>query len=141
MNYHAWALFSAIAYGFAPPLIRYATSGTDAIPSDIAAAISNGIFVLMAFAVAIIGPTDIGDALTNPKMVPIAISGVIIGVSVLAYYRAIALGPVSVVTPIFAMYIVVTGLLGVAVLDEPLTAQKVLGVGFAVIAIYLLTNG
>lgn len=65
-------------------------------------------------------------------------AGAFLSVGIIAYYRALALGPVSVVVPIFGTFLVTSAAAGVVFLDEPLTARKVAGVALAVIAIYLV---
>jgi transporter family protein len=62
-------------------------------------------------------------------------------VGILSYYRALASGPVSVVTPIFGMFLVGTSILGVVFLDETLSTQKITGIGLAVVAVYLVATG
>jgi transporter family protein len=66
-------------------------------------------------------------------------AGVFLAVGILAYYRALALGPVSVVVPVFGLFLVTSSLVGVVALDEPLTARKGVGVLLALVAVYLVT--
>jgi transporter family protein len=46
---------------------------------------------------------------------------------------------VSVVVPVFGMFIVGSAAVGVVFLDESLTARKVVGVALAVVAVYLVS--
>jgi transporter family protein len=48
---------------------------------------------------------------------------------------------VSVVTPIFGMFLVGTSVLSVVFLDESMSLQQVAGIGLAVIAVYLVATG
>ena len=61
-------------------------------------------------------------------------------VAVLTLYMAIARGPVSVVMPIYGLNAMITALLGILVLHEPVSVPKVLGLVLAVVAIVLLSR-
>jgi len=110
---------------------------TSEVPSDVAVLISNLVLVAAAAAIVLVGEDPVRQYLIHPTAVYAYAAGLCLAVGILAYYRALALGPVSVVTPVFGLFIVISSALGVAVLDEPLTARKVAGVGLAVVAVYL----
>ena len=61
-------------------------------------------------------------------------------IAVLTLYLAIAKGPVSVVMPIYGLNAMVTAVLGIVVLHEPVTIPKVVGLVLAVVAIILLSR-
>jgi len=61
-------------------------------------------------------------------------------IAVLTLYLAIARGPVSVVMPIYGLNAMVTALLGIIVLHEPVTVPKMVGLVLAVVAIVLLSR-
>lgn len=134
MNYLLWALLALFAYTFVAPLMSVAT--TD-VPSDVAVIVSNTMLVIGAAAVVAVSQEPVTEYLTHPDAPYMYAAGICLAVGILAYYRALAMGPVSVVVPIFGMFIVTSSLIGVAVLDEPLTARKVAGIGFAALAVYL----
>jgi len=70
----------------------------------------------------------------EPGMVPFAIALGALGViSVAALYRGLALGPVAVVAPVVASYVVITVILVVIFLGERLTRNKVAGVACATV--------
>ena len=58
--------------------------------------------------------------------------------SLLAYYSAIAIGPVSVVTPIFGLNAMITALLGIFILREKVSVSRAFGFILALAAIVLL---
>ena len=60
-------------------------------------------------------------------------------IALLTIYVAITRGPVSVVMPIYGLNALVTALLGIVVLREKASLQRVLGLVFAVSAIVLLS--
>jgi transporter family protein len=45
--------------------------------------------------------------------------------------------PVSVVVAVYVPFIVTSSFTGSALLDEPLTARKIAGIAFAILAVYL----
>jgi transporter family protein len=68
------------------------------------------------------------------------IAGVLLGLSVTAYYLALSRGPISVVVPIFGLFIVSSSIAGVMLFGEALTPSRLLGIVFAVAAIYLVSR-
>lgn len=135
MNYLAYAFLGLVAYTFVAPLTKLATRD---IPSDVVAAVTNGMLVLAAFGVIAYTRKDFFSAFTHPDAKYMYAAGVMLAVGILAYYRALATGPVSVVVPIFGTFLVTSAAAGVVLLDEPLTARKVAGIGLAIIAVYLV---
>jgi transporter family protein len=139
MRYLPWALLALAAYSAVPPLMSAATNGTARIPSPVAALVSNAILVAgSALVVGYVG-YDIGGYLSSPKLPLVGAAGVFLTVGILSYYRALALGPVSAVTPVFGLFLVVSSVVGVTLLDEPFTARKAVGIALAVVAVYLVT--
>lgn len=140
MNYLPWALLALLAYSFVAPLMREATSGAGAVPSDVAALVANAVLVVATLGVIAVSEQSVVEHLTDPDMRLVLAAGVCLSVGILAYYRALARGPVSAVAPIFGLFLVVSSVVGVAVLDEPLTARKVVGVALAVVAVVLVAG-
>jgi transporter family protein len=138
MNYLPWALLGLAAYTLVAPLMKVATS---AIPSNVAVFISNIILVAAAAVVVVVGDESVAPYLTHPKAPYAYAAGLALAVGILAYYRGLAVGPVSVVTPVFGMFIVTSSLIGVVALGESLSVRKAAGVGFAVLAVYLTSTG
>jgi transporter family protein len=139
MQYLAWAVLALAAYSLVAPLMSVATTGSPKIPSDVAALVANAILVGATAALIVVSDLRVAPYLTHPKTPYVVAAGLALSVGILAYYRALAAGPVSVVTPIFGLFLVVSSLVGVAFLDEALTARKVAGVGLALVAVYLVS--
>jgi Predicted membrane protein len=136
MKYIVYAVVALVAYSVVPPLVDLAT---EEIPSNTAALISNSVLVVAALAVvAYTGEWDASN-LTGAHAVYAYAAGVFLAVGILAYYRALEVGPVSVVVPVFGMFIVGSAAVGVFFLDESLTARKIVGVALAVVAVYLVS--
>lgn len=134
MNYLLWALLALLAYTFVAPLMSIAT--TD-VPSDVAVIVSNTMLVIAAGAIIAFTREPVAEYLTHPDAPYMYAAGICLAVGILAYYRALSMGPVSVVVPIFGMFIVTSSLVGFVALDEPITLRKVTGIGFAIVAVYL----
>ncbi|ERH07684.1 MAG: putative membrane protein [Halonotius sp. J07HN4] len=139
MSYLPWAIVALVGYTLVPVLLRIATTGPDAVPSDVAVIISNTVLLLFATTIVIGTDQQVTTHLSSPKLWYVVAGGLCLAVGILAYYRALALGPVSVVTPVFGMFLVTSSVVGIAVLGEALTARKTVGIGLAVIAVYLVT--
>jgi bacterial/archaeal transporter family protein len=133
MNYLLWALVALLAYTFVAPLMSIATTE---VPSDVAVIVSNSMLVVAAGAVVAFSNEPVREYLTHPDAPYMYAAGICLAVGILAYYRALSMGPVSVVVPVFGMFIVTSSLVGFVALDEPITARKVAGIGFAVLAVY-----
>lgn len=139
MNYLPWALLALVAYTLVPVLMRVATTGSEAIPSDVATVISNTILVVAALVVVAGTGQRVTPHLGSSKLPFALAAGVFLAIGIIAYYRALALGPVSVVTPVFGLFLITSSVLGIAVLGESLTARKLAGISLAVVAVYLVT--
>ena len=136
MNYIGWSVVALLAYTLVAPLMKIATQS---IPSDVATAVSNTILVIVALAVVAAADHPVTEYLAHPKAPYMYAAGFCLAVGILAYYRALSMGPVSVVTPVFGLFLVTSSIAGVAVLDEPFTARKAAGIGFALLAVYFTT--
>lgn len=134
MNYLLWTLLGLLAYTLVPPLMKVATSE---IPPTVALLISNTILVVVTVAVVLVSDQSVAEHLTASKAIYAYGAGLALAVGILAYYTGLSMGPVSVVTPIFGMFLVTSSILGIAFLGETLTARKALGFAFAVAAVYL----
>jgi transporter family protein len=134
MRYLLWAILALVGYTLVPALVKLATRD---IPSDVVLLISNGILVVAAGSIVLLSDISVTQYLTHPQAIYAYGAGIALTVGIIAYYRALAAGPVSVVVPIFGMFIATSSIIGIAFLDEPLTARKVAGIGMAVLAVYL----
>jgi transporter family protein len=133
-------VLSLVAYSAVPPLVGAASNGEAAIPSNVVALVSNGILVLATAVVVVVSGESVAPHLDDPKFPLVLAAGAFLTVGILAYYRALALGPVSVVTPIFATFLVGSAAVGVVFLDEPVTARKAAGTLLALVGVYLVTT-
>jgi transporter family protein len=138
MNYIIWALVAMLGYTLVAPLMKVALVE---VPSTVAVLVSNTILVTAAVAVVAATESDPLTYLSSPKMLYVVAAGLCLAVGILAYYRALELGPISVVVPIFAMFIVTSSVVGILFLEEVLTLRKGLGIVFGMTAVYLSATG
>ena len=76
-----------------------------------------------------------------PGMVPFAIALGVLGlIAVAALYRGLALGPVAVVAPVVASYVVITVILVVVFLGERLTTAQVLAASLVFVGVVLTST-
>jgi len=66
-------------------------------------------------------------------------AGTALSVAVMSLFRALELGPASVVVPIYGMFIVGGFVLGVVLLDDAITLPKTIGLIAAIASIYLIS--
>ena len=132
-------MLALVGYTLVPILLRIATTGPNAVPSDVALFLTNGL--LISVVAVFVGVTDqpVVPHLRGPNAGYVFAAGICLTVGILAYYRALARGPVSVVTPIFGMFLVTSSIIGIAVLGEAPTPRKLLGITLAVVAIALVS--
>ncbi|WP_299331750.1 EamA family transporter [Haloplanus sp.] len=139
MGYLQWALVALVAYSAVAPLVGFATTGDPKVPSFVAALITNGILLIATVGVVLYEGQSVTSFFRHPKAPYLYLAGLFLAVGILAYYRALSLGPVSAVVPIFGTFLVVSSVAGIAFLDESLTARKVAGIGCAILGIYLVS--
>lgn len=68
-------------------------------------------------------------------------AGLFVFIALYHFARALKIGSISIVTPIFRLSFTVTVALAVLLLAEPLTAWKLAGLAFAFVAVWLLLGG
>jgi len=139
MSYLPWALLALVGYTLVPVLLRVATTGPNAVPSDVAMLLTNGLLISVVSTLVVATDQPVLSHIRGPNAGYILAAGGCLTVGILAYYRALARGPVSVVTPIFGMFLVTSSILGIAVLGETPTPRKLLGIVLAVAAVALVS--
>lgn len=136
MRYVLWALGAMASYSSVFLLVKLAQRELPA-------------FTVMTIAILVLLVTTLvtfltGDwepvSLTNRRTLYAVAAGLGLAGAVVGYFRALATGPVSVVVPIYGLFIAGGAALGIVVLNEPLTARKGLGIGFAVLSVVLIAT-
>ncbi|WP_433625154.1 EamA family transporter [Halomicrococcus sp. NG-SE-24] len=137
MNYLAWAVVALVGYSIFTPLVSLATNE---IPSTVVALVANSMLALSAAAVIVYRDQPVAAYLVGENAVYMYAAGVFLSIGIIAYYQALGAGPVSVVVPIFGMFLVGSSLLGVVFLHDPLSWRKAVGILLAAIGVYLTTS-
>src|SRR6266446_3285608 len=130
MNWILYALISAAAAALTAILAKI---GVEGVPSTLATAIRTVVIVVFAWMMVLgLGEQSRLATVSRRSLVFLLLSGAATGVSWLAYFRALQLGPASKVAPIDKLSLPITILLAVVYLGEPLTWR--LGIGVALMA-------
>jgi transporter family protein len=137
MHYIAWAVLALAAYSLVPPLSKLAS---EEVPIMVVALVSNALITVVNLGVVLYLEDGSLPSLTFPYAAYALAAGVFLTVGVLSYFYALSVGPVSVVTPIFGLFLVGSSVVGMVALDEPVTARKLAGLGFAGLAVYLTST-
>lgn len=132
----AYALASAV---FASITSILSKVGMQTIHSNLGTAIRTVVVLLMAWVIVFIRRKQYTIAEIDKKSwVYLVLSGMATGASWLCYYRALKLGPASVVVPIDKLSILVTIAFSYIVLGEKLTKKAVIGLIFVVAGTLLM---
>lgn len=124
----AWAMYAAGSAFFAALTALFGKLGVAGINSNMATLIRTGVILLLTAAV-VVARSEWQPLNLVPRnsWLWLVFSGVASGLSWLCYYRALQLGPVSMVAPVDKLSVAIAILLGVVVLGEQLSWQLALG--------------
>lgn len=138
MSFTAYALISAVAAAATAILAKI---GVKDVPSNLATALRTLVVLLFAWGIVFAtGEHRAASKIAGRSLLFLALSGIGTGISWLAYFRALQLGPASRVAPIDKASLALTLVLAAVFLHEPITLKLGLGVGLMV-AGALLTLG
>ncbi|MFC5972298.1 EamA family transporter [Halomarina salina] len=137
-RYLLWSALALAGYSVFTPLAKLATNDA---PSTVVALVANSILALSALVVVLATGEQPTSYLTGDTLRYTLAAGAFLTVGILAYYRALSLGPASTVVPIFGMFIVGSSVLSVVFLGDSFSAQKGLGIVLAGVAVYLTVTG
>ena len=125
--WQTWALLSAL---FAALTAIFGKVGIEKIAPDFATLIR--VLVILAFIAVLVAATGVAQPLQTISAKTytfLALSGLATGASWLCYYRALKLGPASLVAPIDKLSVVMVAIIGVLLLGEHLNLRGWLGIG------------
>jgi transporter family protein len=125
-SWQAWALLSAV---FAALTAIFAKVGVENINPDLATFIRT-IVVLVSFALLLFatGQFVAPNAVSAKTWIFLVLSGLATGASWLCYFRALKLGPATLVAPIDKLSVVLVALFAFVFLGERPSATGVLGI-------------
>jgi transporter family protein len=136
MTWLPYALLSAAATAI------LAKIGIEGVPSNLATAIRTVVILIFASAIVIGGGQHHAlGKISGRSLLFLALSGVATGISWLAYFRALQLGPASRVAPIDKLSLALTLVLAAVVLRETITWKVAIGVALMVAGALLTIVG
>jgi len=137
VSYVLWALLAMGCYSFAFLFMKIALQD---LPVFTVMPIAVGMLAVGAITVAaLFGEWSVPSVWSRSVGFALA-AGICLAGAVIGYFRALSTGPVSIVVPIFGMFLVGGALLGIIVLGEGITPKKVLGIGFGAVSVVLIAT-
>jgi transporter family protein len=135
-----WALLGMAGYSATTLLVKLATR--TGLPSTVVVAIATSMVTATCWLiVAARGQTlQLFNSLGTSGGAWSIAAGVAMAIAVTSLFRALQLGPATVVVPVYGMFIVGGFLLGVIFLGETMTPMKLAGVSACVAGIYLICS-
>jgi bacterial/archaeal transporter family protein len=143
----SWLIFAILSAFFAALTICEAVSfrtifakvGVEGVNSNLATAIRTVVILAIAWGLVYAEGTFQGLFELNQKtLLFLVLSGMATGLSWLCYFRALQLGPASLVAPIDKSSLVLISLLSVMFLAEPLTLKMFMGTGLILVGTLVL---
>ncbi|MDQ2056186.1 EamA family transporter [Halobellus sp. H-GB7] len=134
MEYLPWVIVALVSYGMLAPLT---SKVTQEVPPTVSLFVATVVFLVLTLGVMAVTDTNLLSYVFLPAAGYIYVGGVFLGIGILSYYIALQRGPVSVVVPIYGMFIVGSSVIGILFLDEAITLTRVGGITSAILAVYL----
>ena len=129
LNY--WQFWAALSAVFAAMTAIFAKVGVDNVNPDFATFVRTIVILLcLAAILSATGQFQSPGSIPARSYVFLVFSGLATGASWVRYFRALKLGPASLVAPIDKLSVVLVALFGVLFLGERLTGVNWLGVAF-----------
>jgi transporter family protein len=126
----AWLIYALVSAITAAATAILAKVGVEGVPSTLATAFRTTVVLIIAWTLVLaFGERQALMAMPRRSWLFLSLSGVATGLSWLAYFRALQLGPASSVAPIDKLSLPLTIVLAAAVLGETITWK--IGVGVA----------
>jgi bacterial/archaeal transporter family protein len=119
MNFESWQLWAVLSAVFAALTAIFAKIGVENINSDLATFIRT-VVVLLGFLVLLLATGQLvhPGPISGRTWTFLVLSGLGTGASWLCYFRALKLGPASLVAPVDKLSVVLVAIFGVLVLGE-----------------------
>lgn len=124
----SWWFFALLSALFAALTTIFAKVGVESVSSNLATAIRTVVILILAWGIVWAkGETQALSAISQKTMLFLGLSGLATGLSWLCYFRALQLGPASLVAPVDKSSLVLILLLSALFLGEPLSVKAVCG--------------
>ena len=129
----SWLPYALLSALFAAATAILAKLGVEGVPSTLATAIRTIVILIFAWSISFAkGEHHVLSSLSRKTVLFLVLSGIATGLSWLAYFRALQLGPASRVAPVDKLSLALTVLLAIVVLGEPFTWRVGLGAALIV---------
>jgi bacterial/archaeal transporter family protein len=127
---NSWLFWALLSAAFAALTAIFAKVGVENIDSDLATFIRT-VIVLMSLALILFatGKFSAAEPIASRTWMFLTLSGLATGASWLCYFRALKLGPATLVAPIDKLSVVLVALFGVVFLGERPSLSSWLGIG------------
>jgi bacterial/archaeal transporter family protein len=139
-SYVFWALVGMAGYSFTTLFAKLAER-SGAVSTYMVLAVSTTIVAIVAIAIVVMRG-EFRALLFDLDRAPLTwaiAGGISLTIAVSSLFHALSLGPANVVVPIYGMFIIGGSLLGVLVLGEPMTWNKIVGLVAAVAGVILIS--
>ncbi|MGD1898900.1 MAG: EamA family transporter [Phormidesmis sp.] len=124
----SWWIFALLSAFFAALTTVFAKVGVESVSSNLATAIRTVVILLVAWGIVWAKGEWQGWAdISQKTLLFLVLSGLATGLSWLCYFRALQLGPASLVAPIDKSGLVLIVIFSILFLGEPFTVKAVLG--------------
>jgi len=124
----SWWVFALLSAFFAALTTLFAKVGVESVSSNLATAIRTVVILAVAWGIVWAkGETQGLSDISQKTMLFLVLSGLATGLSWLCYFRALQLGPASLVAPVDKSSLVLILLLSALFLGEPLSVKAVFG--------------
>lgn len=138
MTWPVYALLSAVAAGATAILAKIGVAG---VPSNLATAIRSVVILVFAWGLVFArGEQQALSAISGRTLLFLVLSGCATGLSWLAYFRALQLGPAPGVAALDKLSLVFTLILAAAFLGEPMTLRSAGGIVLMVLGALLVVG-
>lgn len=128
INEESWWIFALLSALFAALTTILAKIGVESVSPNLATAIRTVVILALAWGIVWAkGETGALSEISQKTMLFLVLSGLATGLSWLCYFRALQLGPASLVAPVDKSSLVLILLLSALFLDEPLSIRAVSG--------------
>ncbi len=135
----SWPFWAVLSAFFAALTAIFAKVGVEGVDSDVATFIRTVvILVTLGFILLVLGKLHSPGPLTSKTWVFLVLSGLATGASWICYFRALKLGPASMVAPVDKLSVVLVAIFGVTLLGEHLQPKQWIGVALVGLGAVLL---
>jgi transporter family protein len=125
----SWLFWALLAAAFAALTAIFGKLGVEQVNADFATLLRTlVVVVVLAAIVTATGQAQSLTSISGRSYLFLLLSGVATGLSWLCYYRALKLGPASLVAPVDKLSVVLVAIFGVALLGERLDLRQWCGI-------------